>query len=628
MIDENAILFNDVTIKDVLDLLKKNGFYKDQSGYIGKAGEEFNKPLINMLIYPVKEITIDSGSILEKEYRIGGINLLTGEKLPEITVEARKFPSMGWLSKWGMAVNVFAGQGIKDLIRNQIQCLFSLITQEVKYTHLGMREIQGENFYFHGNGIIVPQNTKLKLNNITVEIQEQRLKNYKLVKNDDLIQDAISQSLQLLQVAPLQITYPLLAITYLAPLCSILKSIGHEPKFVIWVYGATGSRKTTISSLFLSHMGNFSDGTPPSSFKDTVNSLEKRFSLCKDNLIVVDDYFPSTNAYEARMMEQTAQTILRYFGDRVSRGRMKSDTGLYADFPPQGMAIVTGEDLISGHSSMARLFPIEVLRNDVDLKKLTECQQRASLLVHAMHGYIEWLITEQPLKKEEVNEFFSEMRTEYASRLGHGRMLDTIACLLIGLGCFLTFAVSKNVISEEQEQAIYAEAKEIFVSIAETQTHSMQEQRPSEKFLEVVRSLLDSGQIFTKRRPNKSVGRGQVPRRRDANNGGTDVGWHDDQFFYFQPTVLYNNVVQFLRRQSETFSITANMLWKYLEQDGAIEVEFEKDRTHRLVSTRIDTKKSRYLKVKYSALYSDEDNDSNSDGESSPQSPLIFGDDE
>ena len=65
--------------------------------------------------------------------------------------------------------------------------------------------------------------------------------------------EAINLSLETLNLAKHDITIPLLYMTYLAPLVGLIAEGTRTPNFVLWVYGLTGSRKTTASLAFLNH---------------------------------------------------------------------------------------------------------------------------------------------------------------------------------------------------------------------------------------------------------------------------------------------------------------------------------------------------------------------------------------
>ena len=83
--------------------------------------------------------------------------------------------------------------------------------------------------------------------------------------------EAAQASLRFLDIGPWEITAPLIACVYLAPFADLCKI-----DFSLWLYGPTGSLKSTLAALALSHFGNFSRTTLPGSWlSSTANSLEK-----------------------------------------------------------------------------------------------------------------------------------------------------------------------------------------------------------------------------------------------------------------------------------------------------------------------------------------------------------------
>ncbi len=56
------------------------------------------------------------------------------------------------------------------------------------------------------------------------------------------------------------------------------------------LYGRTGSMKSTLARLILSHFDNFNNTDLPMSFRDTANSIVRKAFLLKDTLTVIDDF--------------------------------------------------------------------------------------------------------------------------------------------------------------------------------------------------------------------------------------------------------------------------------------------------------------------------------------------------
>ena len=96
------------------------------------------------------------------------------------------------------------------------------------------------------------------------------------------------------------------------------------PKFVLYLIGRTGTRKSTLAALFLSFFGRFSGTDLPLSFSDTLNSILASIYTLKDVLTCIDDFHPGTRRGEQKDTD-TAQGIDRAYGDRVGKGRLTKD---------------------------------------------------------------------------------------------------------------------------------------------------------------------------------------------------------------------------------------------------------------------------------------------------------------
>ncbi|TQK53306.1 bifunctional DNA primase/polymerase-like protein [Brevibacillus sp. AG162] len=316
-----------------IEIAKKTKYQIDEHGNLcvisfKKDGSQKRTPIANFLARATKQVCKDDGEERKMHYELEGVILSNQQKLSPILVPTVDFPGMTWLHQWGLAPNIEPGQLAKDQVRHAIQSFSQDITEEKVYTHLGWRKVNDKWCYLHAGGCI-------GVGDVKVEI-DHRLSRYKLPEKVDDPIAAMKASLSLLDPAPKKVTLPLFALSFLAPLCEWLRSMDLEPAFIIWLHGETGSRKSSLAALFLCHFGIFSTKTPPASFKDTMNSLEKRTFECKDSILLVDDYHPASNPQEAKKMEQIAQQLMRSYGDRVSRGRMRQDTSLRRDYPPRG----------------------------------------------------------------------------------------------------------------------------------------------------------------------------------------------------------------------------------------------------------------------------------------------------
>ena len=554
-----------------------------------KEGNRNDIPLANFFAWINKTVVKDDGSEQKRFYELEGVLLHSRKRLQPIHVAASDFESMKWLEQWGPEPNIQPGNKVRDTVRHAIQTTASGATKERVYAHLGWVKVDGAFSYLHAAGAVGATAVRVEI--------DPRLRSYNLPTSSGDRKEAMKASLNLLDIAPHRVTLPLWGLAFLSPMCEWLRTVGLEPKFLMWLHGYTGTRKTTLAKLFTCHFGDLLE-RPPASFKDTANSVEKRGFDVKDSLLLIDDYHPTSSPREAKSMSQLAEQILRTYGDRVGRGRMRQDTSLRPDYPPRGMAIVTAEDVLDRGSSISRLFPVELRQGDLDLNKLTIAQQQSPLLSQAMVGYLEWLGQSMSQIDYQLREIFLKRRNE-ASRLHvHGRLVEAAAWLHLGLQLGLDYAESVGAIEPGQKNALLQEAWEGFVATANEQGEQVAEVKATKRFVDILSELLANRTIYTE--ATRPLSQGDIPR------SGTHVGWHDSNYFYFLPDVLYNAVCRFLSAQGSHFPISSQTLWKQLAEEGLTLTETSKEhgkeRRHNLVKKTVGGQRSRKLCVKADVL--------------------------
>ena len=545
---------------------------------IGKESVEVEKPIMNGILWVTSETIRDDGEESSKKFTVTG-RLAGGRNLPEAPVAADQFSGMNWVVKtWGLGPNIEPGQGNKDFLRHALQLTAQGIESRTVFTHLGWREINGSWRYLHAG---MPD----------VDVSEEGLSRYRLLPpNPAMMKTAI----ELLDVGPREVTVPLMATVFLAPLCEPLRRAGIEPAFVLWVVGLTGAMKSTLAALFLSFFGQFDSRSLPGNFRDTANSLEKRAFACKDSLIVVDDFHPVSSDSEARRMQESAQKLLRAFGDRQGRARMNSDLSIRRAYVPRGMCLVTGEDLPDvGESGAARYFALDLKRGDLDKAKLTELQGRIGDFSSAMAAYTLWLVSHFHQFANRGRSEFESLRTE-ATRTGeHGRFAESVAWLQLGYSAFLRFAVESGAITEEQSSKELAECWTILNKLASEQAKRTSEERPAARFVRIFEDLQASRTVYCR----------HLSCVDSLQRDGQLVGWEDGDHYYLLPGEIYRQVAKFAQCQGGRFPISERRLWNHLATEGMIEVDATGGRTYNTIQRVIDGEKRRVLILRKDALH-------------------------
>jgi hypothetical protein len=535
---------------------------------------EIPQRLTNFTARITEEVVRDDGAEVRRIYRLKGET--AQQNLPEIEVPATQFSAMNWVpDRWGLSARITAGQGAKDYTREAIELLSSGAPARHLYAHTGWRTLpSGKRAYLHAGGAIGAEGVEVEL--------EPGLETYRL--SDEVLSalelaEAVRISLRFLELAPVRITAPLLGATYLAPLSEMV-----VPDFALWLWGATGSFKSTIAALALSHFGSFSDTNLPGSFESTANAQERLLFLLKDTVAVVDDWRPAVSRGDASEMDRKAQRLLRAVGNRQGRGRMTSDTALRRSYPPRGVVIATAEALPEGpafESAAARALSINVSREDVDIHRLSELQGHREVLAHAQVGYINWvgdryekLSQRIPAHREGLRDL---LRGELAG--SHPRTPDATAALLSALTALEAYARSVGALDKESGKEFLSRARAGVIEAAKAHTEATKGGDPATRFVEILRSLFEAGRVYVKdketgQRPpgceqlgwEKADDEAASPYR--PKRGADFVGWTADIHLYLDREAAYAAVASFATRGGIPFGIKPRALWGALKRTG------------------------------------------------------------
>ena len=327
----------------------RHPYFIDDNGYLcrwkEKSDTQIAVRLANFNAHIVDEITEDNG--IDRTHYFGIEGTIRDGLLPYTRVTASQFPSMAWVFKeWGNRAILEAGQNTKDLVRHAIQVQSKDAKRLMVYTHTGWREMNDQWMYLSGSGAIGSDD-------IVVTLPE-ALKRYAIPHTVDKEKEAIGilRSLSFLDVGKHEITFPLYGLLWLSVLTTLLNPM---PNFSGYAYGDTGTFKTTVAMLLLSHFGDFSQANNLSNFDDTANAIEKKAFTLKDTLLVLDDYHPSSRRQDAQNKEQLAQRLIREYSNRTARDRLNADTTEKGRYTPRGMLLITGEELVQLQSTLARV---------------------------------------------------------------------------------------------------------------------------------------------------------------------------------------------------------------------------------------------------------------------------------
>jgi len=549
--------FEKLPEEEITDDMIKNGidrskqYFTDDAGYLCRWKEskdgKFRVRIANFAAVIADEVVEDDGVEVVHRYTIKG---QAGKKIfPAADVMASQFVGMNWLHQWGTDAIIEPGSNSRDFMRHAIQVLSQGKTNKRHcYTHTGWRKINGQWAYLSNAGAIGTDGVNVKLS--------RELARYSLPLEPENEKQAIRASLSFLDIGKKEVTRPLYAATYLAPLTTLLNPM---PNFSAYLYGQTGAYKTTISLLQLGHFGNFSSIAGLNNFDDSANSIEKRAFILKDTLLVLDDYHPSHRRQDAQAKESLAQRLIRSFSNRTARGRLNADTTDKGRYEPRGVLQITGEELVSLQSTLARILVVELESGDINEEKLTTIQQQVHLLPHAMTSYLLWIRDNIEEIQSGFHARFMALRNQASKEGIHKKVPEQTAFLFYALELVTSWLLDKGIYSEAEGKAFIEESWEILTSLAAKQARRIDEDDPVKRFADILTTLISSGNArIDHENLSLSVG------------GGDLIGYQDDEYIYLLPTPTWHAIKKYSMQEGSHFPFSSRSLYKLLRANNIL----------------------------------------------------------
>lgn len=530
----------------------KSAYFTDEDGYLCRTKRTKDGPvkirLANFDARITEENIVDDGLEVINLYSIEGL-LRDNRNLPKIEIPSNQFAGMSWIHKWGTGAIVEPGQTTKDYIRHQIHTSSHLegIARKIHYGHTGWREINGEVIYLHAGGAIGGNG------DISIRLPRE-LARYSLPPTPLQIPDnekkALGSALSFLDIGNRSVTFPLFCGIYLAPLTTLLDPM---PNFSMYLYGSSGTFKSTLAVIALAHFGSFTGVETLSNLDDSVANLEKRLFILKDSLAVVDDFYPSHRKIDAQSMEFKVQRLIRNQANRTARGRMNPDMTEKARHEPRGMLLLTGEECPGLESTLARIHVVEVTDRAIDKRKLTDLQHNLPLLSMAMSAYIAWLKKNLQVITKAFPERFADLRERAMGEGLHRKLPEQTAFLRFALELIASFMTDQKVMTDSEASALVDEGWSVFKDLADKQQQRIKNDDPTRLFTEILATLLMQNKIRIKHKDDgEDLGAGNM------------LGFYDSSYLYIYPTACWHEIQVYCQKENTHFPFSRNTFTQML----------------------------------------------------------------
>ena len=322
-------------------------------------------------------------------------------------------------------------------------------------------------------------------------------------------------------------------------------------------------------------------------------------------MCLCDDFAPKQDYREKKVQDSNAELILRMYGDRVAKGRSSNKLDIKNMNIPRGMMLVTGEGIISGESSNARLLSIDVNRESVNLDILTRIQKNTSILGEAMRGYIEWLMdhlnkkhdledTLENILKDNFEFYRDELRDKYGDCV-HGRTIEAISWLKVGFTCMLQYMVDINIIDESRQKSYEKRLDIVMNNLIDSQVELISNNSPIEEFLNTLKEAIDSNSIKLGTLNSKN----QVVEDKIENI----YGYRDNDYYYFYLDKIYAFVKWEQQKKGMYMSVNQKSLVKQLREEGIVKSDSKKNSPKKVIHVKDVTGKNGYKDIRPRLLH-------------------------
>jgi len=521
-----------------------------------------------------KEIIRDDGVEETRQFEIKA-KINNREKV--FSVPSFQFANMNWVTDHlGASAVISPGSALKDHARAAIQLLSGVPQQQHCFAHSGWRKIDGVWFYLHQGGAIGSGEIR---RDIQVELSPP-LDLFLLPEppGGEQLKDAVRAWLSVLDLAPDNVTVPLLA--------ALSRSVLGPTDFSVHLAGPSGSGKSELAAIIQQHFGAaFTAKNLPGSWSSTANALELLAFNAKDTILVVDDFAPAGSQQDVQRMNRDADRVFRAQGNRSGRQRARQDGSLRPVKSPRGLILSTGEDIPRTYSVRARVFIVEVGPEDMNWDELTPIQRMAAegVLASSMAGFIQWMAGRYSEVKNSMQEEVRNLRAQAITSGGHKRTPEIVAHLAFGFNLFTQFALETGAINEELRNTLRTRAWTALGKVAEAQADHQSSAEPTQRFIELLRTAITSGQAHVASCEGGTPGNynswGWRERTtfRDDNASSSEivpqgalVGWTDGIFLYLDVDAAYGAAQRVGSTHGESLGISARTLTKRIHERGLL----------------------------------------------------------
>ncbi|WP_156043231.1 hypothetical protein [Paenibacillus sp. UNC451MF] len=538
---------------------------------VGEGDNRKFQSLTDTLFLPCGEIRQHRSSGISRKIHIMGIRNMV--LLEPVILSPAEFSSMKWIrEKWGFKVWISpiisnAAQYIQDIIYR----INEFVPYVDEYCSLGwIKDSNGQSKYITGTNIIGEHNA----DHVVID---DSLKEFHLKTTDISEKNAFKFVLNtMLPIAPIEISNTALSFMLLSLMTSVFKDWRYKPDFVYYLFGESGSRKTSISKLFFNMYEQYADAVPIN-FKATGPAMEQMMVNMRDTVTLIDDIAPSISSAERHETEKKLENIVRAYGDSVGRQKMESKNKT-VHMKPGGLAAITAEDnVFKSLSSLARCFMIPIRKEDINLERLTAAQGNRTYFPTAIRFYLQAITENFEKHVDHLKQAFLSSKDFFTNAHpdSHGRLITTASWLDASFNAYMNYGLQVGFLTLHDFDLRMDENRSMLLQWIQDQNLYLKRNNEVDMFIHALAQLITSNrahipEITVEGRQNKII---------DAPGIKSLIGYRDFSNLYLLPDLAYSEVRSFYGRLGIEFPVSKRSLIDRLFMRGILKPDNNKDGT-------------------------------------------------
>lgn len=274
---------------------------------------------------------------------------------------------------------------------------------------------------------------------------------------------------------------------------AVYKDAWKSPCSCVFLYGKTGTKKTTVSA-FLTQLYNRANGIAnPVRLNASIPAAVRILYEKNDCVVVLDDLFPADSKNIQRKQEETLSEITRVIADGIPPARVRGNE--VAKEPPNCGVLFTGEYIIGFGSDAARLLPVEM--TPPDCEKLKRFQDQPLLVSTFFRFFIQWYISNY----SDIKNYLKEWHDVYREvSLGvHARLQETHFFMNTAYALLMQYCCEIEIVSRQDARKMHRSFLDLLNDLIKDQQHRVDQGRLNTTdgidYLAQIRTLLKSGKF-------------------------------------------------------------------------------------------------------------------------------------